>query len=141
MSRSSPPSTRTSDSADAIARISHTCRQAIAGKLATRQLARWVDGFAIGETDFRLLWDLFAADAQATAMPMFDQAALAERLAISAAQVSGMVERLRARNLVSRPSIDGDRRRQFWQLTASGQTLVREIIATVDASAGAGQAG
>ncbi len=125
---------------DAVRRITKTCRQAVAGKLASRQLAAWVDGFAVGDTEFRVLWELFTAHAHSPAAT-FDQAELADRLAVSAAQISGMVERLRRSQLVARPAVDGDRRRQFWQLTAAGEDLVQQIIAAVNAGSARGDAG
>jgi DNA-binding MarR family transcriptional regulator len=86
-----------------------------------------------------LLWELFTAHEDSTAAT-FDQAALADRLAVSAAQVSGVVERLRRSQLIARPAVDGDRRRQFWQVTAAGDELVQRIIAAVDASHMSGDA-
>lgn len=140
MARSGHAAKRHGGRESAVRRITKTCRQAVAGKLASRQLAAWVNGFAVGEAEFRLLWELHTTHAGAAAAPL-DQAELADRLAVSAAQVSGVVERLRSSQLIARPSVDGDRRRQYWQLTAAGNELVQRIIAAVDASHAPGEAG
>lgn len=116
-------------------RIETACRLAVAGKLAARDLTAWVTGFDVSETEFRLLWLLShasSADAKAP-MPSVDQAELATRLAVSAAQVSGVVERLRHAALIEHAAGSGDRRRQFWQLAESGRDLVQAIIASVEA--------
>lgn len=121
---------------DVVSRIDDACRQAVAGKLAVRQLARWAEGFGLGETDFRLLWTLFADGDCGAAAP--DQAELAARLAVSAAQVSGGVERLRVRQLIEPGASPGDRRRQVWRLAGPGRLLVAEIIAAIEAAPRAG---
>jgi DNA-binding MarR family transcriptional regulator len=140
VARSGHTAKRAGGRESAVRRITQTCRHAVAGKLASRQLAAWVDGFPVGESEFRLLWELHTACADA-GMASFDQAELADRLAVSAAQVSGMVERLRRSQLIARPAVDGDRRRQYWRLTAAGDELVQRIIAAVDASHSADDAG
>jgi DNA-binding MarR family transcriptional regulator len=120
---------------DARGRIDSACRQAVAGKLALRELARWVDGSGVSETEFRLLWLLFASDEQTRrcARSPLDQCELAKQLAVSPAQVSGVVERLRTLVLVERVTCQGDRRRQCWQLTTAGRALILKIVAAVDA--------
>ena len=138
-SRHSPKSARIGR--DAVTRIGQACRQAVAGKLAVRQLARWVDGFGVGETEFRLMWTLFPVEESPSPMPRCDQAELAERLAVSAAQVSCVVERLRGSQLLERDAAEGDRRRQVWRLTAAGLALVRKIVAAVDALPATGESG
>jgi DNA-binding MarR family transcriptional regulator len=105
---------------------------AVAGKLALREIATWVDGSSVSESEFRLLWLLFlqAHDEESKSTDL-DQADLAERLAVSAAQVSGVIERLRQRELVDRVPDVSDRRRQLWRLASTGETLVRTVIANV----------
>jgi DNA-binding MarR family transcriptional regulator len=105
-----------------------------------RDLARWVEGFGVSETEFRLLWALHPAcdAAQKIESPMrrptpaLAQTQLASRLAASAAQVSGVVERLRAAGLVEQDAQPGDRRRQMWQLAPAGRILVLAIIDAVE---------
>ncbi len=135
MPSSRKPSRRRPAGEGAVSRIETACRQAVAGKLAVRQLACWVDGLGVNETEFRLLWLLsFVAESPARRPEAeFDQAELAVRLAVSAAQVSGVVERLRAAGFVERGADTGDRRRQLWQLAPAGRALVTSVIAAVDA--------
>lgn len=66
------------------------------------------------------------------------QGELAGSIGVSPAQMSGLVERLRARGLVAMHRSSTDRRRQVWRTTASGQTLLAtaaphlaELAATV----------
>jgi DNA-binding MarR family transcriptional regulator len=127
----------------AVARIEVACRQAVAGKLAARALARWVDGFGVSETEFRLLWQLFVAAESPELRPctLFDQAELAVRLAASPAQVSGVVERLRSLTLIERDAQPGDRRRQLWRIAPAGRTLVLAVVAAVGSQPHVGPAG
>ena len=125
------------------ARIEQACTQAVAGKLAVRQLTCWLAGSGVCESEFRVLWHLQAvADATAatpTSSPValpngrLDQADLAERLAASPAQISAVVDRLRRRGLAVCESHPADRRRQLWRLTPEGRALVFEVVAAVDA--------
>jgi DNA-binding MarR family transcriptional regulator len=54
------------------------------------------------------------------------QVELAGAIGVSPAQMSGLVERLRARGLVAMHRSAMDRRRQVWRTTASGQSLLAE---------------
>jgi DNA-binding MarR family transcriptional regulator len=100
-----------------------------------REIAVWVEGIGVGETEFRLLWLLFQQEhGKASKSTALDQADLAEHLAVSAAQVSGVIERLRQRELVDRVPVVSDRRRQQWRLASSGENLVRTVIANVATS-------
>jgi DNA-binding MarR family transcriptional regulator len=117
---------------DAPEHVDRACRQAVAGKLALREIAAWVDGIGVSETEFRLLWLLFQQQhGDASKLTALDQADLAERLAVSAAQVSGVIERLRQRELVDRVPDLSDRRRQLWRLAQTGETLVLNVVANV----------
>jgi DNA-binding MarR family transcriptional regulator len=127
-----------SASADAARRIDDACRQAVLGKLAARSIARWASGFELGEVEFRLLWLLHASgdsgsEPKAPA-PEWDQAALAERLAVSPAQISAVVDRLRADDRLAAIVPAGDRRRQLWRLTPSGRALVQSVVVAVGAA-------
>jgi DNA-binding MarR family transcriptional regulator len=55
---------------------------------------------------------------------------------VSAAQISGAVERLQAAALVDGVRDREDRRRQLWRLDAAGQSLVLGIAASVEARSG-----
>lgn len=118
---------------DASERIDAACRLAVAGKLAMRDIAGWVQGLGVSETEFRLLWLLLEHErGQQRGAGALDQAELAERLAVSAAQVSGVVERLRERELVDRVLDGGDRRRQMWRLAPAGAATVSAVVASVE---------
>src|SRR5688500_16904617 len=86
---------------DAVARIDVACRLAVAGKLALRDLAAWVRGYGVSEGEFRLLWLVLHGDREnADCRRVLDQAELAMQLAVSPAQVSNVVERLRFHQLI-----------------------------------------
>jgi DNA-binding MarR family transcriptional regulator len=124
--------------AEAARRIDDACRQAVLGKLAARSIARWLSGFELGEVEFRLLWLLHTdgsrgAETKASAAE-WDQAALAERLAVSPAQISAVVDRLRSADRLAAVVPAGDRRRQLWRLTPSGRALVQSVVAAVGAA-------
>ncbi len=98
-----------------------------------RDIAVWAAGAGLSEPEFRLLWLLFpAAESAAAAEPALDQTALARRLAVSTAQVSALVERLRAAGCIA-VAPASDRRRQLWRLTPAGRAAVLAIMAAVDA--------
>jgi DNA-binding MarR family transcriptional regulator len=117
---------------DASERIDAACRSVVAGKLALRDITAWVNRFGVSDTEFRLLWLLFQLEGPTTSCAI-DQAELAEQLAVSAAQVSAVVERLMQRELVVRILDGADRRRQLWRLAGAGEQLVRNIIASIAA--------
>ena len=120
-------------------RIERACRAAAAGKLAVRDIGAWLRGDEISEPEFRLLW-LLSRHRRAEGREPLDQAEMAERLVVSPAQVSGAVERLRNAGWLERVAAKGDRRRQLWQVTPSGEQLLGRIvdrIASHDAQRGA----
>jgi DNA-binding MarR family transcriptional regulator len=111
----------------------------VLGKLAVRDIASWIAAFGVSETEFRVLWRLLTAENAARPVdstPCLDQADLAHDLAVSPAQVSAVVDRLRRANLIAAAPIE-DRRRQVWRLSAAGHELLSTIVAAV-ASAPAG---
>jgi DNA-binding MarR family transcriptional regulator len=127
------PTTAIRGSADAVARIEKACRRAVLGKLAMRDIAAWVAKFDLSETEFRVLWLLYSADDEGRP-PLdrqeLDQADVAKTLAVSAAQVSAVVDRLRqAGRIATAPT--PDRRRQVWCLTSGGRELLQTIISAV----------
>jgi DNA-binding MarR family transcriptional regulator len=118
-----------------MSRIDEACRQAVLGKLAVRDIANWVAAFAISESEFRILWRLYATDAaMRRKLPAneLDQAALAADLVMSPAQVSALVDRLRQANHIATAPAD-DRRRQVWQLTVAGRELLQDVVDAVAA--------
>ena len=118
----------TGDSAE---RIDATCRLAGEGKLAARRIAAWLEGAPVNEPEFRLLW-LLAGGLQpkAVATPL-DQADPDEKKVVSPAQVRGTVQSLRSLGLLERMQHERDRRRQLWQVTVTGDELLRRIVSQV----------
>src|SRR5262245_43643976 len=142
MSKSNSPSARPPRTSGAVTRIDQACRRAVLGKLAMRDIADWVGGAGLSEAEFRLLWLLFPAADHAALQgePALDQTALAAALAVSPAQVSAVVDRLRAAGRIT-VTPPGGRRRQLWRLTPTGRELVLSVVAAVDALPPAGSAG
>ena len=87
-----------------------------------RQLAEQVAGCELTEQEFLILW---LCDDQ----PLVHrgQRELADTIGVSAAQMSGLVEKLRQRNLIQFERLGTDRRRQVWQLTTHGQALLVQL--------------
>lgn len=56
---------------------------------------------------------------------------LARLLAVSAAQVSMLVERLRRKGFLEGRRATVDRRRRYWRLTEAGQTALAQIVAAL----------
>ena len=127
--RSHPEQNASDAVAAASCMIETACRQTVAGKLAVRRLAAWTRPVAVSEMEFRLLWMLCQPEWIGGDRRERDQAELAELLAVSAAQVSAVVERLRQKELIE-PLHDGaDRRRQLWRVTQAGLAKVDSVVA------------
>jgi DNA-binding MarR family transcriptional regulator len=143
MPKSHKPTNQAPIAPRAASRIEQACRRAVLGKLAVRDIARWVSAFGVSEIEFRLLWLLFttAESPAANGDADLDQGALATQLAVSPAQVSAVVDRLRAAGRVVSVVPADDRRRQLWLLTPAGRELVLNVAAAVDALPPAGPAG
>lgn len=110
------------DLSAAIQQADLVCGAAIEGRLAGRALVAWSRPLAVGEADFQVLWYLRFAVA-----PM-DQATIAARLALSAAQVSNSVERLGAKGWIAGEVARGDRRRRMWRITLSGAEQLEGLL-------------
>ncbi|MGE3244012.1 MAG: MarR family transcriptional regulator, partial [Pirellulales bacterium] len=109
-------------------RLDDACRLAIAGRRAGRMIAAWARSLDLAEPELQLLWCLRKEPGDG-----LDQTTIAQRLALSPAQVSTMVERLRASGrIVLRPDAH-DRRRNLWQLSVDGNSLVDQLLAQVAA--------
>lgn len=95
-------------------------------ELITARLRR----IELGESEFSLLWLLGTIDQGSAAGSgrAISQREIARRLAISAAQVCGLVERLRIRGLICGRRDRSDRRRQCWRLTDAGEAIFRGAI-------------
>lgn len=135
---SSHDSRRVQRSSSTTARIDEVCQRVVVGKHAARELAHWVGGVGVSETEFRLLWLLFPASElkSQSVEELPDQAELAARLGVSAAQVSGAVERLSSLRFLERVTDGADRRRQMWRLADAGRALVHTVLHLVGSAAG-----
>ncbi|WP_202921810.1 MarR family winged helix-turn-helix transcriptional regulator [Anatilimnocola aggregata] len=91
-----------------------------------QQLASQVAGQELTDQEFLVLW---LCSEQPVARR--GQGELAEAVGASPAQMSGLVERLRRRELLRFERLGNDRRRQVWQLTAQGEQLVAELCRTL----------
>jgi len=98
----------------------------LCGRLLRSHMVEQTEKAGLSESQLSLLWTCLAA------MPEgLSQTALAQRLMVSPALVSGLVEQLRRRRLLTGQRDQDDRRRQVWRVTSSGQTLVQGILAAV----------
>lgn len=107
--------------------VEHTCRRAVGGRIAARALAEWARPFELSEPELQVLWRLREAVDNG-----LDQTTLAERIALSPALLSAIVERLRARCWIVPQVHPGDRRRRLWQLTDEGRAVLIEMLRNVD---------
>jgi DNA-binding MarR family transcriptional regulator len=101
------------------------------GRRAARALADWARRFKLSEPEFLVLWCLRDATADGV-----DQTTIAHWLALSPAQVSATVERLRAEGSIVREAVPGDRRRHLWQLSASGRGKLIKMLRDTQGPAG-----
>ena len=85
----------------------------------------------MSEGEFRLLWLL--RDNLETNSPRetLSQKDMAAQLGFSTAQISAVVEQLRGQGLIVVVPTPGDRRRQGWQLSSSGASLVEALAQLV----------
>jgi MarR family transcriptional repressor of emrRAB len=100
----------------------------VEGRRAARALGQWCRQFGLSEPEFQVLWVLRAIPEDG-----LDQATLAGRLALSPAQVSATVERLRTQGWIAQHNVPGDRRRHLWQLTPVGGALLRQMLTDTEA--------
>ena len=103
--------------------VGRVCQVAVDGRRATRALAQWAAPFQLSESELQILWRLHASTGQGV-----DQTTLATLLALSPAQVSACVEKLRGRELIVHQSDNGDRRRHLWQLSTNGCDVLHSIV-------------
>jgi DNA-binding MarR family transcriptional regulator len=88
-----------------------------------QKMAYQAAGIELAEGDLLALWACYADPGQAA-----NQRQLAARLAISPAQVSGTVERLRQRGYLVCQRDAADRRRQMWHLTPEGHAALECVL-------------
>jgi DNA-binding MarR family transcriptional regulator len=93
------------------------------GTALRRAIARAAAPFGLTDSQAVVLWLCQGGQSGGS-----DQSSLVRRLAISAAQVSGLVEALRQRGLLESRRDATDRRRQRWQPTAAGAAVLQQIV-------------
>jgi len=98
----------------------------LCGRILRSHLVDQTEKAGLSESQLSVLW----ACASATADGL-SQSELAQRLLVSPALVSGLVEQLRRRRLLTGQRDKADRRRQVWRATASGRDLVQGILVAV----------
>lgn len=86
----------------------------------TDRIRRW----GVSDVEVLVLWLCYEA-----AEPGIAQSELVENIGVSAAQISGLVDRLRRQGLLVGKRCDSDRRRQHWSLASEGNRLLDEIRA------------
>lgn len=92
----------------------------VTGRVLQKQLGIHARAAGVRDAEFLLLWACYRASGQ-------NQRELADRLGMSTAQLSGLVEGLRSRGLLACRRAEMDRRRQEWTLTDSGGALVVQV--------------
>lgn len=98
----------------------------LCGRLLRSHLAEQTERVGLSESQLSLLWACLSATPDG-----LSQNELAQRLMVSPALVSGLVEQLRRKRLLSGQRDKADRRRQVWRVTATGRTLVQGILGAV----------
>ena len=116
-------------------RVDGTCRMAIDGRRAGRTIAAWAKSFDLTEPELQLLWCLRQEPGDGV-----DQTTISARLVFSPAQISVIVERLRAQGLIIQRLTVGDRRRRAWRLSGDGQAVVEQLLAHVEGAGAKPQA-
>jgi DNA-binding MarR family transcriptional regulator len=103
-------------------------RVLVCARMLRNELGQQAGRWQLSEPEFSLLWVCCKAP------PLgFSQNELADKLAVSAAQISGLVEQLRGAGLLQGRRAATDRRRQLWRLTDAGETTLRTILADTSA--------
>ena len=88
---------------------------AVSCRILRRQVAEVARPLGLSDSHYFLMWRCGQSGSSGAS-----QRELVEALAVSPAQVSGLCEQLRARNLLCGHRPADDRRRQIWRLTAEG---------------------
>lgn len=104
-------------------------RLAACGSALQAELAPALAAVDLNESEFALLWLLEqTAAGEEPARGPWHQRLLAQRLGVSPGHVCAVVERMRERGLVVSRRLEADRRRQFWEVSASGRRVVAELL-------------
>lgn len=96
----------------------------VCGRLLRSDLISRIDRWDLTAGEFSMLWLCRRAPSSG-----WSQRELAEAMAVSPAQVSGLVEQLRRKGLLAGRRAESDRRRQLWRLTSDGQAKLRAVLA------------
>ena len=109
--------------------LAAACVQIAEGRRSARRLALLSKDHGLSESEVRLLWAICTAMSldSRSARTGTSQRQLANRLPLSPAHISAMVERLRQRGLAVLAESVADRRCQHSQVTAAGRRIVRAI--------------
>ena len=92
-----------------------------------RTLADHIRRWGITDVELLVLWLCHEA-----ATPGIAQSELVANIGVSAAQMSGLVDRLRQQGLLTARRCDSDRRRQYWSLAGEGRRVLEEIRADLN---------
>lgn len=103
----------------ALLRLISACERELRRTVADR-IRRW--GFT--DVEVLVLWLCHES-----AEPGLAQSELVANIGVSAAQTSGLVERLRRQGVLVAKRNDSDRRKQYWSLTGDGNRILNEIRA------------
>ncbi|MEE9603187.1 MAG: MarR family winged helix-turn-helix transcriptional regulator, partial [Thermoguttaceae bacterium] len=101
-------------------------RMLVCARMFRNELGQRAGRWQLSEPELAMLWTCREAPTEG-----FSQTELAQRLAVSAAGVSGLVEQLRGAGLLEGHRTTPDRRRQFWKLTPAGEATLQTILADV----------
>lgn len=112
---------RPRDVAQLVQTVSHC------GRHLRRALTEHVSRFDLSDTEFLLLWSCGQTVNHGIA-----QNELAQIVGVSPAQLSGLIDRLSARQLVAAKRCREDRRRQLVKLTPAGRETLNQALAGLD---------
>jgi DNA-binding MarR family transcriptional regulator len=96
---------------------------ACSARLLWERIGQEAEPFGLNDTQISLLWSCLDCPLDGVS-----QSQLADVLRISPAHVSGLVEQLRRKGLLQGRRPTTDRRRQLWQLTPQGQTVLNTLL-------------
>ncbi len=106
--------------------VNQACVTAVAGRRAVRTIGQWSECLGLAESELQILWCV-----RESVHTGIDQTTLSAALAFSPAQVSGCVEKMRERGLISHHQVPGDRRRRLWQLASGGRAVLEQLAQVV----------
>jgi DNA-binding MarR family transcriptional regulator len=113
--------------ARATQRLDTACELLAESLRTVRLLEYWAKASGLRESELRLLWCLQRHEGEDSSLAP-DQTSLAASMGASAAQVSGLVDRMQQQGWIARTTPAGDRRRQQWQLTPAGKSLLENVV-------------